>query len=88
MSNLLQTGAEFEKKLKERAESTEKMLNDEFTGFGFRRKEERNNPVSRTKIENAHPFSHCILSKSGNQYGIDSITKGFRILHNTVAFTL
>lgn len=30
MSNLLQTGAEFEKKLKERAESTEKMLNDEF----------------------------------------------------------
>nr|WP_230965788.1 MbeB family mobilization protein [Salmonella enterica] len=27
MSNLLQTGAEFEKKLKERAESTEKMLN-------------------------------------------------------------
>ncbi|WP_249441493.1 MbeB family mobilization protein, partial [Escherichia coli] len=25
----LQTGAEFEKKLKERAESTEKMLNDE-----------------------------------------------------------
>ncbi|EKK1481456.1 mobilization protein, partial [Shigella flexneri] len=26
MSNLLQTGAEFEKKLKERAESTEKML--------------------------------------------------------------
>ncbi|HFR6626646.1 TPA: MbeB family mobilization protein, partial [Shigella flexneri] len=25
MSNLLQTGAEFEKKLKERAESTEKM---------------------------------------------------------------
>ncbi|MFB0678587.1 MbeB family mobilization protein [Streptococcus pyogenes] len=30
MSNLLQTGAEFEKKLKERAESKEKMLNDEF----------------------------------------------------------
>ena len=30
MSNLLQTGAEFEKELKERAESTEKMLNDEF----------------------------------------------------------
>ncbi|EFZ3896921.1 mobilization protein [Shigella flexneri] len=30
MSNLLQTGAEFEKKLKERAESTEKMLSDEF----------------------------------------------------------
>ncbi|XQL53820.1 MbeB family mobilization protein (plasmid) [Escherichia coli] len=30
MSNLLQTGAEFEKKLKERAESTETMLNDEF----------------------------------------------------------
>ncbi|EFX4325500.1 TPA: mobilization protein [Shigella flexneri] len=30
MSNLLQTCAEFEKKLKERAESTEKMLNDEF----------------------------------------------------------
>uniref|UniRef100_UPI00300BC3FB MbeB family mobilization protein n=1 Tax=Klebsiella pneumoniae TaxID=573 RepID=UPI00300BC3FB len=30
MSNLLQTGAEFEKKLKERAESTEKMLYDEF----------------------------------------------------------
>ncbi|MDD0713008.1 MbeB family mobilization protein, partial [Shigella sonnei] len=29
MSNLLQTGAEFEKKLKERAESTEKMLSDE-----------------------------------------------------------
>ncbi|TRF73142.1 mobilization protein, partial [Salmonella enterica subsp. enterica serovar Hadar] len=29
MSNLVQTGAEFEKKLKERAESTEKMLNDE-----------------------------------------------------------
>ncbi|MDF7554154.1 MbeB family mobilization protein, partial [Escherichia coli] len=29
MSNLLQTGAEFEKKLKERAESTEKMLNNE-----------------------------------------------------------
>ncbi|MCN8761491.1 MbeB family mobilization protein, partial [Escherichia coli] len=27
MSNLLQTGAEFEKKLKERAESTETMLN-------------------------------------------------------------
>ncbi|EOY1504357.1 MbeB family mobilization protein, partial [Escherichia coli] len=26
MSNLLQTGAEFEKKLKERAESTETML--------------------------------------------------------------
>ncbi|MFH6738282.1 MbeB family mobilization protein [Escherichia coli] len=26
MSNLLQTGAEFEKKLKERAESTEKIL--------------------------------------------------------------
>ncbi|WP_250151579.1 MbeB family mobilization protein [Escherichia coli] len=31
MSNLLQTGAEFEKKLKERAESTETMLNDEFS---------------------------------------------------------
>ncbi|MCV1289366.1 MbeB family mobilization protein, partial [Escherichia coli] len=30
MSNLLQTGAEFEKKLKERAESTETILNDEF----------------------------------------------------------
>ncbi|NUM15035.1 mobilization protein, partial [Escherichia coli] len=30
MSNLLQTGAEVEKKLKERAESTETMLNDEF----------------------------------------------------------
>ncbi|WP_394627847.1 MbeB family mobilization protein, partial [Escherichia coli] len=28
MSNLLQTGAGFEKKLKERAESTEKMLKD------------------------------------------------------------
>ncbi|WP_289306140.1 MbeB family mobilization protein, partial [Escherichia coli] len=26
----MQTGAEFEKKLKERAESTEKMLNNEF----------------------------------------------------------
>ncbi|MDK6218076.1 MbeB family mobilization protein, partial [Escherichia coli] len=34
MSNLLQTGAEFEKKLKERAESTEKMLNDEFRKLG------------------------------------------------------
>lgn len=34
MSNLLQTGAEFEKKLKERAESTEKMLNDEFRRLG------------------------------------------------------
>ena len=30
----LQTGAEFEKKLKERAESTEKMLNDEFRKLG------------------------------------------------------
>ncbi|POB35345.1 mobilization protein, partial [Klebsiella pneumoniae] len=30
MSNLLQTGAEFEKTLEERAESTERMLNDEF----------------------------------------------------------
>ncbi|WP_213076671.1 MbeB family mobilization protein, partial [Escherichia coli] len=29
MSNLLQTGAGVEKKLKERATSTEKMLNDE-----------------------------------------------------------
>lgn len=35
MSNLLQTGAEFEKKLKERAESTEKMLNDELNRPGF-----------------------------------------------------
>ncbi|EPB3953103.1 MbeB family mobilization protein [Escherichia coli] len=34
MSNLLRTGAEFEKKLKERAESTEKMLNDEFSRLG------------------------------------------------------
>lgn len=34
MSNLLQTGAEFEKKLKERAESTEKMLNNEFRRLG------------------------------------------------------
>ncbi|PMD87149.1 MbeB family mobilization protein [Escherichia coli] len=34
MSNLLQTGAEFEKKLKERAESTETMLNDEFSRLG------------------------------------------------------
>ena len=34
MSNLLQTGVEFEKKLKERAESTEKMLNDEFRKLG------------------------------------------------------
>ena len=34
MSNLLQTGAEIEKKLKERAESTEKMLNDEFRKLG------------------------------------------------------
>ncbi|MBC7027420.1 MbeB family mobilization protein, partial [Salmonella enterica] len=31
MSNLLRTGAEFGKKLKERAESTEKMVNDEFS---------------------------------------------------------
>ncbi len=31
MSNLLQTGTDFEKKLKERAESTEKMLNSEFS---------------------------------------------------------
>ncbi len=30
MSNLLQTGAEFEKKLKERTESTDRMLNNEF----------------------------------------------------------
>ncbi|MUZ28884.1 MbeB family mobilization protein, partial [Shigella flexneri] len=30
MSNLLQAGAEFEKKLKERGESTEKMLSGEF----------------------------------------------------------
>nr|MCX3323599.1 mobilization protein [Bacillus paranthracis] len=30
MSNLLQTGAESEKKLKERADTTEKMLSDEF----------------------------------------------------------
>ncbi|WP_219816918.1 MbeB family mobilization protein, partial [Salmonella enterica] len=30
MSNLLRTGAGFEKKLKERAESTEKMLDNEF----------------------------------------------------------
>ncbi|MDO1616290.1 MbeB family mobilization protein, partial [Escherichia coli] len=28
MSNLLQTGAEFENKMKERDESTEKMMND------------------------------------------------------------
>ncbi|WP_219817516.1 MbeB family mobilization protein, partial [Salmonella enterica] len=34
MSNLLRTGAEFEKKLKERAESTEKMLNNEFRRLG------------------------------------------------------
>ncbi|WP_213066274.1 MULTISPECIES: MbeB family mobilization protein, partial [Gammaproteobacteria] len=34
MSNLLQTGAEFEKKLKERAESTEKVLNNEFRRLG------------------------------------------------------
>ena len=34
MSNLLQTGVEFEKKLKERAESTEKMLNDECRKLG------------------------------------------------------
>ncbi|WP_252514737.1 MbeB family mobilization protein, partial [Escherichia coli] len=34
MSNLLQTGAEFEKKLKERAETTEKKLNDEVRKLG------------------------------------------------------
>ncbi|WP_219817415.1 MbeB family mobilization protein, partial [Salmonella enterica] len=34
MSNLLRTGAEVEKKLKERAESTEKMLNNEFRRLG------------------------------------------------------
>ncbi|MDD0481670.1 MbeB family mobilization protein, partial [Shigella sonnei] len=52
MSNLLQTGAEYEKKLKERAESTEKMLSDE-----FRKLEES---VSKAVTSNETKIKHAI----------------------------
>ena len=59
MSNLLQTGAEFEKKLKERAESTEKMLNDEFRTVSYTHLDVYKRQTS-TQREEVLPFISCV----------------------------
>ena len=61
---------------------------DELSGLGFRSKKQRNNAVSGTQIQNGISLFYRSLCKGTEQYRIYSITKGFRILYNTVALTL
>ncbi|WP_432417740.1 MbeB family mobilization protein [Escherichia coli] len=58
MSNLLQTGAEFEKKLKERAESTETMLNDEFSKL----EKSVRGRLRKRKIKHAKPVAEAVAA--------------------------
>ncbi|EDA1465630.1 TPA: MbeB family mobilization protein [Salmonella enterica subsp. enterica serovar Poona] len=88
MSNLLQTGADFEKKLKERAESTEKMLNDEFRRLG--KSVSVAVTLSETKIRDAIALYTEMTEKSlsGHQIEVEEAIRRYRLSVSTLTKSL